>query len=642
MISQTESKRASSQPQSTGGDRQQELLSTISWLSENGYPALPVAPAQDPYQYPRRDPEGRILTGPDGLPLAAFTGKNPSFVDRRGVPHLVRHNQYQEQLPSKQTLDAWFANPINGIGVLGGWNGTVWLDFDAKRFSSSEACQLAVEHWLRSHALEQTFIERTQSGGYRVAVKCQNFPSFTNFAMHRDGDLVGEALGHGRFAVLAPTRGIDNRVYTSISRAFPVEVESLESIGIYPASAQPQQKRQVPMKPPTREIRQIRLFGHENLLDSPFFLQLLQSAWIEGQALLQWRCVRIHSRLIYGKRKDLQHLKLWYLLRGLDLEGTGHAIINIETALYLLNRSMPTLYLWRREGLASGSFRAFEFDHMSNTMEVWLGSKEEVANHLNLPDWGATSEEPLLVVRRLKTSAIEAELQNQQTKSDYAARKAIPKNQKRRKQYTPESLLDEALKIQRGTSGEPCQKDSEIVHASEHTLFMSSSFVPFGATQQTTGDLLNLSDRTIRRHSNHLVKRQIVQAKAPYHQLFRGIQSKGNERNWAVIANPYTYIVGDRDSMVLYERNGSTDAAREGGHPITEGQFFSYFGAVWINRPNIYRLSHRLKLEAASRESYKLNKSFKIGAAENATISKPYESEASTEDQAGIFVPPES
>jgi hypothetical protein len=105
-----------------------ERQEVINWLVANNYPALPVAPAMAAEQYPAREKNGEIKRDKQGNPIPAFTGKNPSYLDRSGKPHLVNHRQYQSQLPSDRELREWFANPLNGVGTLGGWNNTIWLD----------------------------------------------------------------------------------------------------------------------------------------------------------------------------------------------------------------------------------------------------------------------------------------------------------------------------------------------------------------------------------------------------------------------------------------------------------------------------------------------------------------------------------
>jgi hypothetical protein len=173
-------------------------------------------------------------------PIPVFTGKNPSYLDSNGKPHLVNHRQYQNRLPSKKELKAWFTNRSNGIGTLGGWHNTVWLDFDVKKFSSQIECDDVAEGialQVRSHSGSEPFLERSHSGGWRIGVRVKQKPDFTNFALTPGGAHVGEALFEGRFTVLAPTIGPSGNPYESLNRVEPPEISSLESIGIYTTKA---------------------------------------------------------------------------------------------------------------------------------------------------------------------------------------------------------------------------------------------------------------------------------------------------------------------------------------------------------------------------------------------------------------------
>lgn len=224
-------------------NRQEQLNATVQdtvlWLKKCGLPALPVAPAQDAELYPARNKDGSIKTDKDGNPLPAFTGKNPSYLDQKGIPHLINHSAYQKSLPSEREYKVWFANPLNGVGTLGGWNGITFIDLDAKHFESIEELENTVEDRLaRFPVLADTWQEETHSGGYRIAVKCRNKPEFTNFCLTPNGGHVGEALGEGRFTVLAPTVGVSGNSYRCVRLAEPVEIESLESIEIYGVTKQ--------------------------------------------------------------------------------------------------------------------------------------------------------------------------------------------------------------------------------------------------------------------------------------------------------------------------------------------------------------------------------------------------------------------
>ena len=221
-------------------DTSSERQVVIDWLISHKYPALPVAPAQSAWKYHKIDP-GNAQQGvwshcpvtADLQPLPLYTGKNPSFIDAKGHPHLINHRKYQKRLPKRSEIKAWFTNPSNGVGTLGGWNNTVWLDFDLKQFPTQEECDAAALSILKHPELQQTFIERTHSGGWRIGIKVKQKPNFTNFSLTPGGSHIGEALFEGRFTVLAPTIGPSGNPYQSIQRAIPVEVESMDAIGIY-------------------------------------------------------------------------------------------------------------------------------------------------------------------------------------------------------------------------------------------------------------------------------------------------------------------------------------------------------------------------------------------------------------------------
>ena len=213
-----------------------ERQKTIDWLLENKYPPIPVAPTLDPYKYHlvSKEKKTRIKYCPltsELKPIPLYTGKNPSYLDLHGKPHLLNHRKYQKRLPTEQECNNWFANPLNGIGTLGGWNDTYWSDLDNKQFASQSECDLAFNTLLeRQPALRHSYLEKTQSGGYRIAVKCEKKPDFTNFALELGGVHVGELLGAGRFTVLAPTVGANGNAYSTINRAVPVEVEKINFV----------------------------------------------------------------------------------------------------------------------------------------------------------------------------------------------------------------------------------------------------------------------------------------------------------------------------------------------------------------------------------------------------------------------------
>ncbi len=169
----------------------------------------------------------QCLIDKDQQPIVSFTGKNPSFLAKNGYPKTIRHAEYQSKLPSQDELKEWFANPQNGIGCLGS-NRYRWLDLDRKHFDSQEKCDRALDSICAPDIKANGWLEQTHSGGYRLLVDCgDQGTNFTNFSLSEGGDHVGELLGSGRFAVLAPTIGVSGNPYTNISYGSPVPLNEL-------------------------------------------------------------------------------------------------------------------------------------------------------------------------------------------------------------------------------------------------------------------------------------------------------------------------------------------------------------------------------------------------------------------------------
>jgi len=196
------------------------ILATVQFLLDQNLPPLPVAPKQDADKHPVK----KSNSSPTGK--SKFTGKNPSYLNEDGNPVIVYHSSFQDKLPSSNQIEKWFKNHRNGVGTLGGKE-VIFIDVDVKNFISLDECEFYTEKWLDTYQLRDTWIERTRSNGYRVVLKTTGAPEFTNFMFDSYQKHVGEALGHGRFVVLAPTEG-----YKTINRTQILEVDRLESIGI--------------------------------------------------------------------------------------------------------------------------------------------------------------------------------------------------------------------------------------------------------------------------------------------------------------------------------------------------------------------------------------------------------------------------
>lgn len=223
------------------------INSTIQKLISLGLPPIPVAPKQDgrtsnwhhivakktiEVEGERVIVEHCVLD--DNLnPKPRFTGKNPSYLSSDGSVFICKHGEFQDRLPTHKELKKFFANPKTGVGTLGGHGGVTWIDIDRKCYPSQEDCDRDANAIIAASSAE--WVERTGSNGYRIAIKTQQDPTFTNFAATPGGKHVGEALHKGRFTVLAPSLHPNGNQYRRIKDGNPIEVESLEVIGVFPS-----------------------------------------------------------------------------------------------------------------------------------------------------------------------------------------------------------------------------------------------------------------------------------------------------------------------------------------------------------------------------------------------------------------------
>jgi replicative DNA helicase len=198
-------------------------------------PIIPVAPIN--HNIFQNDPKTKKpKLDKDGKPVLRFCGKNPSYLDRAGSWCTLNHSPFQERHPTQEELTRWFENPDTGIGTICGWNGIIGIDMDSRRFASQEACDRAFYKLLEdTPGLRTTWLEQSQGGGYRIFVKPRQYPDFTLFALEANGEHMGEALGKGKFTVLSPTVGPQGGAYNLIHFGEVLELETLETIGIFPA-----------------------------------------------------------------------------------------------------------------------------------------------------------------------------------------------------------------------------------------------------------------------------------------------------------------------------------------------------------------------------------------------------------------------
>ena len=187
-----------------------QCAQTARELLALGLVPLPVAPAYPVERYKTKD----------GEPL--FTGKNPSYITTAGKPEAIKTYKKITAAAAADKLDEWFADPRVGVGTCS----RQWLDIDLKDFDFDVA---AMESAVSDIVERAEWVERTRSGGYRIAVKVGDLGKQgrkQHFHIAIDGRQVGQFF-NGSFVVLAPTAD-----YTRIKFGEPLAVATLADLGI--------------------------------------------------------------------------------------------------------------------------------------------------------------------------------------------------------------------------------------------------------------------------------------------------------------------------------------------------------------------------------------------------------------------------
>lgn len=326
---------------------------------------------------------------------------------------------------------------------------------------------------------------------------------------------------------------------------------------------------------------------------------------LQATAILKHLTVRTHT-CIAGKR----WARLWYLLRAVDVAGSGYLTLRVNTLSSILNLKLSTLREILREGKRDKAFRFVKFS--CGEVRIALGSLSRVTQALKLHSWGATATVPLIELVSLmgcRSTGTAIESQDKQKKSRIAAIRSLKPRE--RKAYK----LPEVEAIFR--AGQTASQKSVggtvffLLGTSETKVFVSNGWINFGATQFSVAAALGISDRTVRNHLNHLgvERRQVVQGREAYKD-FVGAIDHDAEECWSKPKTPMEAVLRfePQDPWGQYrlvEPNGATSSRYRA--KVTRDHFFwsDKYGRYFIYRPNIYLLDYRTTSMRAARQEYK-------------------------------------
>ncbi len=342
------------------------------------------------------------------------------------------------------------------------------------------------------------------------------------------------------------------------------------------------------------------------------YLTLLPHLYL-AECILDRFTVRVHSRIV---EKGRAWVRLWYLIRALDFNGAGYASIPLSEICEILDAAESTVYQWLREGVEAGAFRHYKV--REGILTGHLGGMMAVCKRLGLerpgkgiPPWGTTFEIPLheicSLLGKIRAAATAATTQRLQQLSRFAAWRNLPPAA--RKTYRlpqPDAFFndEDQHRLSRDSASGSIRC---CIHISQHRVWVSKGFVPFGISQNAIAQERNVSDRTVRRHLKQagVKSRQVVQTKAAYRQVVKGLE-------WDINTAPEPDIslrwIRDRGSL-LYEGSYTlTEPAGRVGNPhtfeVSRDRFFKYGDHVYIYRTNLYKPSLQLSTMSAARRKY--------------------------------------
>lgn len=138
---------------------------------------------------------------------------------------------YAQKPPSESDVASWFAGFAGNIGILGGYDGLLVLDFDDESHFA---------HWEKRHAhlLSETPAARSPRG-YHVYVK--STVPMTTSSMYAGLRRVGHIKSLGGYVVTCPSRLGDEKNYQWLPGRSPFEasvctIDNLESVRLRAAS----------------------------------------------------------------------------------------------------------------------------------------------------------------------------------------------------------------------------------------------------------------------------------------------------------------------------------------------------------------------------------------------------------------------
>lgn len=324
--------------------------------------------------------------------------------------------------------------------------------------------------------------------------------------------------------------------------------------------------------------------------------------FVNSYLLCKLITVRIHANLRYELGS---YVDLWYLLKALDIQGTGRFEIEVDVLAHLTSRKVSTIYEQLREGRSKGLFRSYSIK--KGVLYGYLGGLIPVYIANDLYGWDAITTIPAINIQSsIKLGLVRSVTSYQQTGSRNAIARKFDNRQIAGAYFNP---LDTLIREQKSFTS-PVNVHwgkKAFLGICKRYLYSTKSLLSFGATLNSTAKKLKISTRTIQRWHQGIEKRQIATNRKEFeaiaHAMDRDVIAIGqtlclSSEVFITRTNEKTYKLTEIYLGTGYKREST----------VCRGNFFKgLFDRWYCSKTNIYLDSTLPKLENMRAKKRELN-----------------------------------
>lgn len=173
---------------------------------------------------------------------------------------------------------------------------------------------------------------------------------------------------------------------------------------------------------------------------------------------------------------------LFYLVRGLDISGSGYADVLLSDAAKVLQRSNPSI---RRRIYRLKELGMITYQRWGDRFRIWYINKARAAARLSLSSAGATFACPLNELHALKEQTAYHTTLDMQRRSEWLAKKSAKASEQH-------LVVDPAKVFEKSSEKLP---GASVQHIGPNTVFCRENAVLVGASQQGVANRLGRRSR---------------------------------------------------------------------------------------------------------------------------------------------------